>query len=70
MKVRFTTSICGEGWAHSQGDTLDVSKAAGARLINAGFAVPVPAEEQPLETATAPEQPTEKATVRTKRKAK
>jgi hypothetical protein len=69
MKIKFTTSICGEGWAYSHGDTLDVTDAEGSRLIEVGMAEPVPADEE-LETATAPVPPTEKATVKTTRKAK
>lgn len=69
MKIKFTTSICGDGWAYSHGDTLNVSDVEGNRLIEVGMAEPVPTEPG-LETATAPEPPIEKATTKTTRKAK
>ena len=69
MRIRFTTSICGDGWAYSHGDTLDVEDTDGTRLIEAGLAVPLPADPE-LETATAPVLSTEKATTKATRKTK
>lgn len=49
MKIRMLVSMAGTGFSLSPGDETDRDDAEAARLIAAGFAVPV--SERPIERA-------------------
>jgi hypothetical protein len=50
MKIKLLTSRAGVGFAQSAGDEIEVSDAEGARMVEAGQAIPV--REATRETAT------------------
>lgn len=54
MLIKMTTSLVGADYSYASGDTVNVGSNEAARLIGAGFAVPVAAPAAPKLPAKAP----------------
>ncbi|MEM6560034.1 MAG: hypothetical protein AAF656_00405 [Planctomycetota bacterium] len=61
MTIQLTTSLVSSAYVHEAGDIADVPDDEAFRLINAGFAKPMP-DDAKLKTTDKPQPRTRKAT--------